>query len=105
MRGPSRSSMRRMILQLFCRASSQLIRNVRALPRWSAPVGEGARRVMRTVLQGRGLGDFAQCVAAPRGAVGRGAIPGAGTAAGAGAASGGGGGGAMVASYVRLPMI
>ena len=39
MRGPSKSSMRRMIFQLFCRASSQLTRKVRALPRCKAPVG------------------------------------------------------------------
>src|SRR4051794_24199393 len=55
MRGPSMSSMRRMIFHPFCRASIQLIRNVRALPRCSAPVGEGASRVVRISSTGRGL--------------------------------------------------
>lgn len=39
--------MRRMIFQPFFRASAQLMRNVLALPRCRAPVGEGARRVLR----------------------------------------------------------
>src|SRR5207237_9459166 len=46
MRGPSRSSMRRMIFQPRWRARSELTRNVRALPRCNAPVGDGARRVV-----------------------------------------------------------
>lgn len=34
--------MRRMMDQLFCLARAQLTKKVRALPRWRAPVGEGA---------------------------------------------------------------
>jgi len=45
-RGVSRSSMRRTMVQLFCLASAQLIKKVRALPRWRAPVGDGAIRVI-----------------------------------------------------------
>ncbi len=41
--------MRRMILHPPRRAKAQLIRNVRALPRWSAPVGDGARRVTLSI--------------------------------------------------------
>lgn len=37
--------MRRMVRQPRLRARAQLTRNVRALPRWSEPVGDGARRV------------------------------------------------------------
>src|SRR5947209_1200805 len=40
------SSMRRTILAPTFLAQSQVRRKVRAFPRWSAPVGEGARRVL-----------------------------------------------------------
>src|SRR6266581_7806667 len=69
MRGPSRSSILRMIFQPRWRARSQLTKNVRALPRWRAPVGDGARRVTdnnqillesrRFLFAGRDGGDHA----------------------------------------------
>src|SRR5687768_6474991 len=43
-RGPSMSSMRRRRVPPRWRARSHATRKVRALPRWSAPVGLGARR-------------------------------------------------------------
>src|SRR3954471_22543881 len=44
-RGPSRSSTRRIIFQPRWRANAQFTKNVRALPRCRAPVGDGASRV------------------------------------------------------------
>src|SRR5690349_305179 len=53
MRGVSRSSMRRTMRQPRWRATAQLTRKVRALPRCRAPVGEGARRVTSTLTRAR----------------------------------------------------
>src|SRR5437763_4818452 len=59
MRGPSRSSIRRTTFHPRFLARSQLTTNVRALPRWRAPVGEGARRVtfMATLHSRSGVSD------------------------------------------------
>src|SRR5512138_399498 len=52
-RGPSRSSTRIRYAPPAARAASQESRAVRALPRWSGPVGEGAKRP-RIIARGPG---------------------------------------------------
>lgn len=58
MRGVSRSSTRRTMRQPRWRAMAQVRRKVRALPRWSAPVGEGARRVVGVVASADKTGGY-----------------------------------------------